>query len=1142
MQVELLGPLVVRRGDTEVTIAAAKQRALLTLLALHRNEVVPTDRLVDELWGGGPPATAIKIVQGYVSQLRKFACGDALETHPRGYLLRLGQDELDTARLDRLVIAGCKASAAGDPATASSILTEALALWRGPPLAEFRFDRVAAIEISRLEELRLLAIETRLEADLALGRHEEIVPDLQAIVQEHPLRENLRRLLMLALYRAGRQAEALAAYQDARKALVDELGVDPGEDLRELEAAILVHDPALALPRPSPSGIQPPRAPSPPKAAEASRSGPRRTAAHPAPPKSSGKVIQAAPDPAPPGPRRFPRRRSAVRAGAAVIVLAAGTLAAVAWSDRPTAAQLGAANSAVEVGTNGGVRVSVPLGQPPSGVVATASSVWIAEPQSSTVVRLDAKTRRRTATIPVGTSPGALTMYAGELWVADSSNGEVQEVSTATNTAIRTVAVGHGPSALAGGLGYLWVANQSDGTITRIDPSRRGAARTIAVGSEPDGVAVGDNAVWVSNEFDNTVTRIDPSSLATRTIPVGVGPVGIAVSRTAVWVADNLDLTVARIDLLHGDSVTKVRTGDSPTAVVEFDGSMWASNAGDATISRLDEASGRVTKTYAFGSSPTGLSVAGSALWVSSKAHAAAAHRGGTLTVATVTPDDGMASIDPALAYDGDLYDGMAEVYDTLTAIRKSTGLTGLDLVPDLAEQLPVPTNNGLTYVFVVRPGITYSTGRPVLASDFRRGIERTLIVEPSSAVGYFNDIVGAGACTHKPAHCDLSKGIFTDDAAGTVTINLTKADPDLLGALSITGFSAPVPPSTPMTHDVGTTPVPGTGPYTIEHFSPNQSLTLVRNPHFVRWSSAAQPDGYPDQIVWKGYPNQAGALAAVGAGSGADVIYINRLANRNANLTRLLRAYPQQLISTESYASHYLVLNSKAPPFNNPQARHAVAQALTADPTLAAIDGGTASCTIAPPGFPGQPPWCAYTENRTMAAATVRSSGTEGDTVHVYFVNKPPFIQLGKYVAEVLNQIGYHAILTLEDDYDATVYNPKTRPVNIEGETWFPDFPSESQFWLIVACNPPSDLAALGSCNPAVDSAADAAFAAQAANPSLAQLDWQHVYSLMDTDARLVPLDVPPGVSLLVSPRVGNPEVTPSSALEALLDQFWVQ
>ena len=235
-------------------------------------------------------------------------------------------------------------------------------------------------------------------------------------------------------------------------------------------------------------------------------------------------------------------------------------------------------------------------------------------------------------------------------------------------------------------------------------------------------------------------------------------------------------------------------------------------------------------------------------------------------------------------------------------------------------------------------------------------------------------------------------------------------------------------------------------------------------------------------------------------------------------------------------------MLNSAAPPFDNALARQAVAQALTADPTFAAIDDGTPSCTIVPPGFPGEPASCSYTENRTTAAATVRASGTEGDTVHVYFVDLAPFAQLGAYVTDVLNEIGYHATLTLEPNYQAGVYNPKTRPVNIEGETWFPDFPAESQFWLSQMCSPTAYLYQLDTCNPHVDAEANIALAAQETDPSAAQRDWQRAYALVDTDARVIPVDTPPSIDLLVSPRVGDAELTPSSALEALLDQFWVR
>ena len=1119
LELRVLGPLFVMRAGESVRIGGLRQRAVLARLICSLGRIVTIDQLAAAVWTESIPSGYVSTLQTYIFHLRQAlepnrrggAAATVLRTESGGYRLDLdtSQATLDAVTFEAHTATGRAQLAAGDPAAAIEHLRAAIGLWHGDVLADLRDFEFTRAYRDRLASLLVDAQEAGIDAELALGHHPAVVDMTAELIESHPLRERFHAQRMLALYRCGRQADALSSYTSLRQLLVDELGIEPNQAIQDLHRQILEQQAALdwhqadPVPVPAPLPARRPR----------QRQSWRR-----------------------------PSRRLALVAAIAVLVLAAGTIAAVAWNSRPSAARQAPANSAVAIGTNGRVGVSVPVGQPPGAIAASGSTVWIAQPQGSSIERFDAKTRQRTATIPVGNAPAALALDGDALWIADNAAGQIQEISVATNTTMRTVAVGHDPSALAVGLGYVWVANQGDGTVTRVDPSGRVANHAIAVGSEPDSVAVGDAAVWVANEFDNTVTRIDPNSLATTTIAVGAGPTSIAVTRSAVWVADSLDLTVARIDLEHNDTVTKVETGDSPTAVVEFDGSIWASNAGDATISRLDESTGRVTKTYPFGSSPTELATAGSTLWVSARAFASAAHRGGTLTVATITPDDGMASIDPALAYDGDVYDGMSEVYDTLVTIRKSTGLTGLDLVPDLAEQLPIPSDRGLTYQFQLRPGITYSNGQPLKASDFRRGIERALIVEGPSAQGYFNYVVGAQSCTQKPAVCDLSAGIVTDDAAGTVTFHLTTADPDFLGALSITGFSTPVPANTPMTHDVGTAAVPGTGPYVIGQFTPDQSLTLVRNPHFVRWSSAAQPAGYPDQIVWRGYPTQEAAIQAVGAGSGADVIYIDRLSDRNASITQLVQSYPQQLINTQSYASHYLVLNSTVAPFNNAQARQAVAEALTADPTLAAIDGGTASCTIVPPGFPGQPSTCAYTEDRVSAAAAVRASGTAGATVHVYFVNRAPYSQLGAYVTEVLNQIGYHATLTLQDDYEAGVYDPATRPVNIEGETWFPDFPSESQFWLSVTCDPSAYLAALGTCNPQVDAAANAASSAQDSDPSIAQLDWQHAYSLIDTDARLVPLDVPPGVNLLVSPRVGNPEVTPNSVLEALLDQFWVQ
>lgn len=248
MEYRVLGPLEVRDGGRSLPLAGAKQRALLALLLVNANHVLSRDRLIDELWGDEPPETAVQSLQVYVSRLRKLLPADTLLTRPPGYLLEVGPDELDLQRFERLLADGHEALAEGDAARASSVLQEALALWRGPALAEFAYEPFAQPEIGRLEDLRLAAVEQRIEADLALGRHADLIGELEALIAENPYRERLRGALMLALYRSGRQAEALAVYQDARHALVDELGIEPSGTLQRLEKAILIQDEQLDAP------------------------------------------------------------------------------------------------------------------------------------------------------------------------------------------------------------------------------------------------------------------------------------------------------------------------------------------------------------------------------------------------------------------------------------------------------------------------------------------------------------------------------------------------------------------------------------------------------------------------------------------------------------------------------------------------------------------------------------------------------------------------------------------------------------------------------------------------------------------------------------------------------------------------------
>ena len=224
-----------------MALAHGKTRAVLGVLLVHVNEVVAVDQLIDSLWESQPPAMAIKSVHVYVSHLRRSLGAGAIMTRPPGYELRLEREQLDVHRFERLR----EQAARAEPAIAAATLREALALWRGPAFADFIYYAFAQATIARLEELRLGAIEDCIEAELEIGRHAELVGELATLAQEHPLRERIRAAQMLALYRSGRQAEALAAYQSARRTLVDELGIEPGRALHELERNVLRQDLAL---------------------------------------------------------------------------------------------------------------------------------------------------------------------------------------------------------------------------------------------------------------------------------------------------------------------------------------------------------------------------------------------------------------------------------------------------------------------------------------------------------------------------------------------------------------------------------------------------------------------------------------------------------------------------------------------------------------------------------------------------------------------------------------------------------------------------------------------------------------------------------------------------------------------------------
>jgi DNA-binding SARP family transcriptional activator len=245
----ILGTLVARREGRELDLGGRKQRAVLALLLLRANRVVSIERLSEDLYAGDPPASAVTQVHRQVSELRKIVDADAIETRPPGYVIRVAPDALDLHRFERLTERAASSLDSGDARAAVAELDEALALWRGPALADLVYEPFAQAPIARLEELRMAAVERRFTALLALGRHADLVGELRELAAEHPLRERIRELLMLALYGSGRQVEALEVYRETRTQLVESFGVEPGPELQHLEAAILRQDPELDPPQ-----------------------------------------------------------------------------------------------------------------------------------------------------------------------------------------------------------------------------------------------------------------------------------------------------------------------------------------------------------------------------------------------------------------------------------------------------------------------------------------------------------------------------------------------------------------------------------------------------------------------------------------------------------------------------------------------------------------------------------------------------------------------------------------------------------------------------------------------------------------------------------------------------------------------------
>lgn len=582
MRFSLLGSLEARVDGEALPLGGAKQRLLLALLLLHANEPLSRERLIDGVWGAERPSTVGAALNVHLSKIRKLLAGThaTLVTELHGYVLRIDPERLDVHRFERLVREGRQALVAGRPEEAAAILDQALALWRGPPLAELELDASVDAALGRLGELRLSALEDRFEAGLLLGRHTELVAAIEEFVREHPRRERATAQLMISLYRSGRQSEALRAYRDVRQLLAEELGLDPGPELQHLEKAILVQDPSLI----------------------------------------------------PSEPRRPPRTGRVGRL-AAVIALALtwGALLALdrggpgTHAPEPIAsvAHARARNVAVIQPDTKKVVARVPVGSSPALIREGDGSVWVADPVDLTVTEIDLESRRVLRTVGTGFRPDDLAAHNDTLWAFDKEErvlarlGEEQTWDRFEDpdfTEIERMALDDHAVWLAGGT-----------RLIRVDPASGRIVRNAFLPVSVDGLATAGSELWAVSNAAAAVLRIDPVTAEIRDridMSGDPGPRTLTISADAnfIWVLDGDAATVVKIDRDLQDIVETYRLGigRGALALAAGEGAAWISNAFDGTVTRIDGGTDEVASiAISAYSSPKDVTVAGGLVWVS---------------------------------------------------------------------------------------------------------------------------------------------------------------------------------------------------------------------------------------------------------------------------------------------------------------------------------------------------------------------------------------------------------------------------------------------------------------------------------------------------------------------------------------------
>jgi len=524
-------------------------------------------------------------------------------------------------------------------------------------------------------------------------------------------------------------------------------------------------------------------------------------------------------------------------------------------------------------------------------------------------------------------------------------------------------------------------------------------------------------------------------------------------------------------------------------------------------------------------------------------------HRGGTIRLLARSA---AGTLDPHINYTDQGWQMYQPVYDGLVIFRKAEGKDGFEVVPDLSEALPAVSNEGKTFAFKLRKGIKFSNGQDLGVKDVVASFQRIFKISGPTSGTFYAGIVGADKCLADTKSCTLEGGIVADEAAGTITINLTKPDAELLYKLALP-HAVILPADTPA-EDMGSRPIPSTGPYMISAFDPNKGMTLSRNPHFKQWSEQAQPDGYPDAVQYDFGLSEEAAVTAIQNGE-ADWMFDPLPSDR---LGELGTKFKDQLHISPLSAWWYAPLNTRLAPFDNEKARQAVAFAIDRN-TLVKLFGGkvlaTPVCQVLPPDFPGHEDYCPFTKNPgakwsatdlDKAKQLVEESGTKGQKVTIIVEDTAISRSIGVYLQSVLTSIGYVAdVKPISTNIQFTYIQNTNNKVQMSVSQWYKDYPAASDFLnILFGCasfreGSDASINISGFCDKEIDAKMQKALDLGVTDQKAADKMWAEIDRQITDKAPAVGLFTPKRLDF-VSKRVGNFKFNPQ--FNWMVTQAWVQ